>query len=473
MGGHSTLAKQNNLEFSKALQAIDHAKLALDEKNDTALKKSFNDYTTWWSQNKMEIQDFSMDAFIEIGQTNSKISTDMLNSDYGDTRRQLTTLKNHIEDLQAGTTVSQSSQNSNSKALAGYIEKLETTKKLLKSKNWDQAAIQIKHLQTQWLSVEGDVVSQSQTVYADSEKDLVLLDAYISNQSQRKKAVSIVDEMIFSLKPLANTNYGMWDAALIPIREGLEALLVVGTLLTFATKAKSKPAKRWVWGGAIVGMLICIIVGAIVSFVLSSIAFGNNNTLINGWSGVIASIMLLYVSYWLHRNSDIKKWNSFIHTKSQKAMTSGRMLTFAGISFLAIVREGLETVIFLIGMVGKMSKLQLTGGIMVGFAILFVIGFLMLKVGMKLPLKPFFLISSCIVFYLCFKFMGSGVHSLQMAGVLPSTVVDYLPSISILSVYSSWYSLLPQIIFLGGAIVVLIYNRISKIKISKEKKEAV
>jgi high-affinity iron transporter len=66
------------------------------------------------------------------------------------------------------------------------------------------------------------------------------------------------------------------------------------------------------------------------------------------------------------------------------------MVTFAGISFLAIVREGLETVIFLIGMVGKMSKLQLTGGIMVGFAILFVIGFFMLKVGMKLPLKPFF-----------------------------------------------------------------------------------
>jgi high-affinity iron transporter len=69
--------------------------------------------------------------------------------------------------------------------------------------------------------------------------------------------------------------------------------------------------------------------------------------------------------------------------------------------------------------------------------------------------------------------MGSGVHSLQMAGVLPSTVQEYLPSISMLSIYSSWYSLLPQIIFLGGAIIVLIYNRISKIKISKEKKEAV
>jgi high-affinity iron transporter len=211
-------------------------------------------------------------------------------------------------------------------------------------------------------------------------------------------------------------------------------------------------------------MGLSLIVGLTVSMVLSSMAFGNNNALINGWSGVIASVMLLYVSYWLHRNSNIRRWNQFIQSKSQKAMSTGRMLSFSIIAFLAILREGMETVIFLIGMASRMPAAELVGGMATGFAVLVVIGFLMLKIGVKLPLKPFFLVSSFIVFYLCFKFMGSGIHSLQMAGILPSTVHDYLPSISLISLYPSWYSTLPQAISLLIAIAFMIKNQWQKHK---------
>jgi high-affinity iron transporter len=402
------------------------------------------------------------------------ISIALLNEDNKKAISHLHELKQLFQQYKNGDFKSVTANQKDGTTLSVYIKRLEKTKILLENKQWVQAQQQIKTLQSEWLSVEGDVVSQSQKVYTQSEKDLVLMAAYVSNPDGREKTVDLINEMIFSLKPLAETDYGLWDAALIPIREGLEALLVVGALLAFAKKADSSKAKRWIWGGTLSGMGLSLIVGFTVSIILSSIAFGNNNAMINGWSGVIASVMLLYVSYWLHRNSNIRRWNQFIQSKSKKAMSTGRMLSFSIIAFLAILREGMETVIFLIGMANRMSAAELIGGIAAGFTVLVIIGFLMFNIGVKLPLKPFFLISSFIVFYLCLKFMGSGIHSLQMAGVLPSTVHDYLPSISLVSLFPSWYSTLPQAIFLLIAIVVILKNQWQKRKqTSNEAKEAI
>ncbi|WKB37399.1 FTR1 family protein [Terrilactibacillus sp. S3-3] len=327
-------------------------------------------------------------------------------------------------------------------------------------------------MQQDWLSVEGDVVSQSQSVYTESEKDLVMIDAYLAKPKDRAKALPMISAMIANLKPLASNNYSIWDAALIPIREGMEALLVIGALLTFSKKANSKKAKRWVWSGTISAIAVCIAVGIIVSFLLSAAAFGNNNSLINGWSGVIASVMLLYVGYWLHRNADIQRWNHFIRSKTEQAMTQSRMISFAALAFIAVLREGMETVIFLIGMAGRMPAMRLILGIALGLGILVIIGFLMLKIGVMLPLRPFFLISSLIVFYLCFKFIGSGIHSLQMAGVIPSTAADYLPSMNSLSIFPSWYSTGPQALFLLITLVIVAKGQWDTFKKSKHFKEA-
>jgi hypothetical protein len=86
--------------------------------------------------------------------------------------------------------------------------------------------------------------------------------------------------------------------------------------------------------------------------------------------------MLLYLSYWLHRNSNIKQWNSFIKGKTEKAISNGKMISFAVLSFLAILREGMETAIFLIGMVNRMPVEKFLMGIVVGVGILVIFGIL-------------------------------------------------------------------------------------------------
>ncbi|MNR14984.1 Ferrous iron permease EfeU precursor [compost metagenome] len=108
-----------------------------------------------------------------------------------------------------------------------------------------------------------------------------------------------------------------------------------------------------------------------------------------------------------------------------------------------------------------MPGTSLAGGIAAGFGVLALGAVILIKAGTRLPVRPVFLISSVIVFYLCFKFMGSGIHSLQMAGVLPSTVKEYLPDYAAISLYPSWYSTLPQLIFLLIGILVLVWGRTS------------
>lgn len=444
------------IETAPAFQALGKLDKALQTGDMNRADRAFDAYKAWWLKNKNEIKKQSLTASSQIEQQTANISIALLNDQKEDAAQALKTLEDLLTQYKEGAFAD---TNPGEKAsLSTYIKKLESTKTLIKEKKWPEAEQHIRMLQQEWLTVEGDVVSQSQTVYTESEKNLVLLSAYIAQPDSREKALPLIEDMINALKPLAATKYGLIDAAMIPLREGLEALLVVGALLSFAKKAESKRANRWIWGGALAALAVCLGIGCLVSFALSSLAFSQNNALINGLSGVLASVMLLYVSYWLHRNADIKRWNAFIRAKSEKAITNGRMMSFAAIAFLAILREGIETVIFLIGMVGRMSAGQLIGGIALGCAALAAIGVLMLKVGVKLPLKPFFLVSSFIVFYLCFKFMGSGINSLQMAGILPSAVENYLPSVPFLSIYPSWYSTAPQALFLAAALVTVLNN---------------
>jgi len=460
--GSMTYAAESTADAGIANAVVHTAdlKTALDQGDASQASAAFAPVKKWWTASKQSVKINSLDVSAEIDRRIAAISLALLTQDNAKALEETKQLESALINYRDGAYTDNAGKTR--MTLAAYVQKLEQTHQLLAAESWDQASASIKQLQQQWLAVEGDVVSQSQSVYNDSERDLVLLDAYVANPDQRPQAAAVAERMIASLSPYTDAQYSWWDAALIPIREGVEALLVVGALLMYAKKAGSTAARRWVVGGSTVGILTCLGVGFVVAFLLSSTAFGRNNSLINGWTGVFASFLLLYVSYWLHRNSDTQRWKQFLESKSRAALTGGRMMSLALLAFFAIVREGLETVIFLVGMAGKMSGLELTAGIGVGFGVLALVAVAMIKAGSRLPIRPFFLVSSVIVFYLCFKFMGSGIHSLQMGGVLPATVHDYLPDYSGLSLYPSWYSTLPQLIFLLVGVTIVLAQQVAK-----------
>jgi high-affinity iron transporter len=106
-------------------------------------------------------------------------------------------------------------------------------------------------------------------------------------------------------------------------------------------------------------------------------------------------------------------------------------------------------------------KLQsLLIGFLIGAAILGLLAYLMIFVGLKLPLRPFFMVSSVIVFYLCIKFTGMGIHSLQLAGLIQTTNASGIPSVEFFALYPSWESAIPQIILVLAAFIILLYKNI-------------
>jgi len=455
-------ATQGQDQLAQANLIIDRALLEVDKGDIETAKASFEEFRKTWLEIENNIKPDSAAAYTDIEAAMGQFDYAAIKSKKEDLVKALTELqavnKKYITDgYAAGAGFEQEDI-----TLSDFIVILQHTKGAVDQSNADAALNEIKKARQSWLSVEGAVVAQSGTVYSDSERDLVVIQAMLE-QGDLEGAGKTVENMITYLTPLASkTEYTMMDAAMIPIREGLEALLVVGALLAFVKRSpgpESKKGKTWIWTGIAVGLLFSLILAVIVKFVFSSGAFGQNNFVINGWTGMIAAVMLLYMSYWLHRQSSLKDWQHYIQQKSHTAMETGQMISLGLLSFLAIFREGTETVLFLIGMVNQITMQNLIFGIIIGFGVLAIVAYLMLTVGVKLPIRPFFIVSSIIVFYLCLKFTGMGIHSLQLAGAIPSTEAPF-PSIHFIALYPSWQSAIPQFIIVAAGIIVLIYQRV-------------
>jgi high-affinity iron transporter len=136
------------------------------------------------------------------------------------------------------------------------------------------------------------------------------------------------------------------------------------------------------------------------------------------------------------------------------------MAGLAALAFLAVFREGAETAVFYIGMAPSIERSALLSGLAAGILLLAVVAVLMLVGGAKLPLRPFFRVAGFLVYYLGFKFVGTGIHALQVAGVLPITPVPGVPAIAWLGIYPTWETLLPQLLLLAGAAGALTYLRL-------------
>ncbi|NRD78606.1 FTR1 family iron permease [Bacillus sp. BRMEA1] len=352
-------------------------------------------------------------------------------------------------------------------SLDDFILLLQETKKEVKEHKQTEALEGIKKASSSWLSVEGVVVAQSASVYSDSERDLVTIQAMLAaNTPNYNAAEKIIDNMVKYLTPLAEkSTYTYWDAAMILIREGLEALLVVIALMSFVKKSGGEKGRGWIWTGVLSGLGVSVVLALIVKFVISSGAFGNNNAQIAGWTGVFAAAMLLYMSYWLHSQSNIADWNRYIREKSQTALSTGKLVSLGVLAFLAVFREGTETVLFYIGMASQIKLQSLLLGFLIGAAILGILAYLMVFVGLKLPLRPFFMVSSVIVFYLCIKFTGMGIHSLQLAGFIQTTNTSSIPSIEFFALYPSWESTIPQIILVIGAVIIILSKKLKNKKL--------
>ena len=247
----------------------------------------------------------------------------------------------------------------------------------------------------------------------------------------------------------------------IIVREGIEAMLVLGAIIAYLVKAGQRKSLRHVYLGAILGVACSFVVAA----VLYSMGMGNGSEqqeIIEGVTALVAVCMLYWVSNWMLSKSETEAWNNYIKKQVAGAAVTGSIFALAFTAWLAVFREGAEVVLFLYPLVTSTDPMVIWGGILVGFVVLAVIFIIMRVYSVKLPLKPFFMVMSTLMFIMAISFLGSGITELIEGNVITGTYIPWIPTgnevLTVLGINPWVETIVPQILLLAVTVVIYIVH---------------
>lgn len=243
-----------------------------------------------------------------------------------------------------------------------------------------------------------------------------------------------------------------FNSFIIILREGFEAILVISALTAYLTKAGQKDKVRTVYKGAVAALIASVITALLLQKVIA--ISGAGREAIEGVTMLFATAVLFYVSYWLITKIEVAKWQHYIKSKVESSLSRGNMFALGFAAFLAVYREGAETILFYQALYSTSDGNS--AAIIAGFAAgsLFLIGlFILIKYGsVRIPIGPFFAVTSALLYYLAFTFAGKGILELQGAEWISSTSIEGFPTIGLLGIYPTWEGILLQ----GGLVILLI-----------------
>jgi high-affinity iron transporter len=254
----------------------------------------------------------------------------------------------------------------------------------------------------------------------------------------------------------------LMQSFVILVREGLEAILVIGALMAFLVKTGNAHRRREIHlgVGAAIGLSLLTAAGLETVFVLSR----RHQEGLEGAVMLLAAGTLFYVSYWLLSKMEVAKWNRFVRSRMEQALTRGSALALGSVAFLAVYREGFETVLFYKALAvsggppGAGTWLPILGGILAGSLVLAGVYLAINRFGVRLPLRPFFGATGALLYYMAFVFAGKGIAELQESGAIGLTPVPGAPRLPALGIYPTAESLGVQGALLALALLGLVWS---------------
>ncbi len=249
-----------------------------------------------------------------------------------------------------------------------------------------------------------------------------------------------------------------FNAFIIILREGFEAIIVISALTAYLVKTGHKEKVRTVYNGAVAALIASIFTALILQTVIK--ISGAGKEAIEGITMIFATAVLFYVSYWLISKIEVARWHHYIRSKVESSLSRGNIIALGFASFLAVYREGAETILFYQAL--HSSSGGSGGEIILGFfaGLVPLIGlFILIKYGsVRIPISPFFAVTSALLYYLAFTFAGKGVRELQEAGWISSTGIKGFPTIDFVGIYPTWEGILFQAILVMALIGAIVYN---------------
>ncbi|MEE2839177.1 MAG: cytochrome c/FTR1 family iron permease [Acidobacteriota bacterium] len=232
----------------------------------------------------------------------------------------------------------------------------------------------------------------------------------------------------------AESGFAFLQSLTIILREGIEAALLLGLMVTYLAVSGYGRLRKYVGLGAAAGILLGIVTWWVFQVILALSPL--QQEALEGITSLLAAAVLFSVTFWVIHQIDIRSWKEYIRKKAEEAVGTGRGLTLASVAFLVVYREAVETVLFYQALWMRSSEAQaaVVLGFISGTAVLAALVFLMFKFGVRIPLKPFFSLTGILLGLLAFVFAGYGVRELQTIGWIKETPLLWVGSLPLLEI---------------------------------------
>jgi high-affinity iron transporter len=325
-------------------------------------------------------------------------------------------------------------------AVAAYLEGIEPVEPKLRVSN--------ETLKSELEKVMAEVRSsiEQQLAPADLEQKIHMAQLRISEAEVALMSKPNSFFMTFSM------------AAGIVFREGFEAILVILAILGVIRGAAARRAARFVHGGWVAALLLGVAAWFCSGWIL--IVSGAQRELSEGVASLFAVVVLLYMGFWLHSKTEIRRWTKFINEKVQRALEGSSRWGLFALSFIAVFREALESVLFMRAVTlegDHISEFAMFTGVAFSFAVIFVMAYSFFKFSVKLPVRKLFALSSAIMVGLSIILVGKGLHSLQEVGLLSITSISLPVEFPLVGVFSTFETVMAQVATILGCFAVWIF----------------
>lgn len=254
------------------------------------------------------------------------------------------------------------------------------------------------------------------------------------------------------------------QAFLILLREGIEAILVLVGIIAYLGRAGHEKELSTVYNWAIAGIIMSFVTAYLFVEVLdNTTTTGSGREIIEGCTALFAVLVLLGTSAWMGGKSNAKAWKSYIDKQVKLTLSTGKSRALGAAVFLAVYREGAEVILFYQALfnnaVGDVDMIW--AGFVTACVALALIFFLMQRGALRIPIGPFFKVTSAFMFILAVTFLGGGLKELQEADVISTSVIEAVPvpSIDLLGLYPTYETIVPQILLILAAVAMVSYKK--------------
>jgi high-affinity iron transporter len=242
--------------------------------------------------------------------------------------------------------------------------------------------------------------------------------------------------------------YFLYSSGIL-LREGLEALLVIIALVAGTREAGQDAHARDVYAGG----LLAIGVSIALAWAVNHLIGDNASDTLEGIFQLTAAATLFYVSSWLTAKGQAQQWNNFIKAQVDAAKRSkGPSIALGLTAFLAVMREGAETIVFFQALVSgateRAERHAVFAGVVAGAIALAVIFVCLRSLVSRIPIGAFFSATSILLYLLAVIFVGQGIASFQESGVMSATFINHLPTLPMFGFFPTIETIAAQAILI-------------------------